>query len=86
VAPAKGTVTFSGWQGAYGNVIIINHGNSITTRHAHMEKALAKEGQVVNRGDVIGTIGNTGRSTGPHLHYEVRVGGVPVNPIRYILN
>ena len=86
VAPAKGTVTFSGWQGAYGNVIIINHGNSITTRYAHMEKALAKEGQVVNRGDVIGTIGNTGRSTGPHLHYEVRVGGVPVNPMRYILN
>ena len=86
VAPARGTVTFSGWQNAYGNSIIINHGNAITTRYAHMEKLLAKEGQVVNRGDVIGAIGNTGRSTGPHLHYEVRVGGVPVNPMRYILN
>lgn len=86
VSPARGTVTFSGWQGAYGNCIIINHGNAITTRYAHLEKSVIKEGQVVNRGDVIGTIGNTGRSTGPHLHYEVRVGGVPVNPMRYILN
>lgn len=85
-APAKGTVTFVGWQGAYGNCVIINHGNSITTRYAHLQKVLAKEGQTVNRGDIIATLGNSGRSTGPHLHYEVRIGGVPVNPMRYILN
>lgn len=86
IAPARGTVTFAGWQGAYGNCVIINHGNSLTTRYAHMEKILVKEGQSVNRGDLLGNIGNTGRSTGPHVHYEVRLGGVPVNPMRYILN
>jgi murein DD-endopeptidase MepM/ murein hydrolase activator NlpD len=86
VSPAKGTVTFVGWQGAYGNCVTINHGNAISTRYAHMEKTSVKEGQTVNRGDLIGTVGNTGRTTGPHLHYEVRIGGVPVNPMRYILN
>ena len=86
IAPARGTVTFAGWQGAYGNYITINHGNGISTHYAHMQRLVVKEGQVVNRGDLIGYIGNTGRSTGPHLHYEVRVGGVPVNPLRYILN
>lgn len=86
MAPARGTVTFTGRQGAYGNSIIINHGNSVTTRYAHLQRAVVKEGQVVNRGDLIGYMGNSGRSTGPHLHYEVRVGGVPVNPMRYILN
>jgi murein DD-endopeptidase MepM/ murein hydrolase activator NlpD len=86
VAPAKGTIVSVGWQNAYGNCVVINHGNAIITRYAHMDKTTVKEGQVVNRGDLIGTIGNTGRSTGPHLHYEVRVGGVPVNPMRYILN
>lgn len=86
VASARGTVTFSGWQNAYGNCITIDHGNSITTRYAHLAKSVVKEGQAVNRGDMIGAVGNTGRSTGPHLHYEVRVGGVPVNPMRYILN
>ena len=86
VSPAKGTVISAGWQNAYGNCVVINHGNSITTRYAHMEKFVVKEGQEVSRGEVIGSIGNTGRSTGPHLHYEVRVGGIPVNPMRYILN
>ncbi|SBW03685.1 Peptidase M23 [uncultured delta proteobacterium] len=86
VTPARGTIVSVGWQNAYGNCVVINHGNAITTRYAHMEKTTVKEGQVVNRGDLIGTVGNTGRSTGPHLHYEVRVGGVPVNPMRYILN
>ncbi|GHV54678.1 hypothetical protein FACS1894206_07970 [Deltaproteobacteria bacterium] len=86
VAPARGTVTSAGFQGAYGNCITISHGNAITTRYGHLEKITVKEGQVVNRGDLIGTIGNSGRSTGPHLHYEVRIGGVPVNPMRYILN
>lgn len=86
IAPARGVVTFSGWQGAYGNCITVNHGNAITTRYAHLQRSVVKEGQVVNRGELIGYLGNTGRSTGPHLHYEVRVGGVPVNPMRYILN
>lgn len=85
-SPAKGVVTFSGWDGGYGNCVVINHGNNISTRYAHMQNATVKLGQAVNRGDTIGTVGNTGRSTGPHLHYEVRVGGVCVNPLRYILN
>ena len=86
IAPAKGTVTFSGWDGAYGHCIVISHGNGIATRYAHLLRSVVKEGQVVSRGDLIGHIGSSGRTTGPHLHYEVRVGGVPVNPMRYILN
>ncbi len=86
MAPARGTVTFSGSDGAYGICITIDHGNNIVTRYAHLQRTLVKEGQQVQREEVIGTLGNTGRSTGPHLHYEVRLGGVPVNPMRYILN
>lgn len=85
-APAKGIVTFAGWDGGYGNCVVINHGNNISTRYAHMEQIFTKLGQTVTRGDTIGAIGNTGRSTGPHLHYEVRIGGVCVNPMKYILN
>ncbi|MCL1889897.1 MAG: M23 family metallopeptidase [Desulfovibrionaceae bacterium] len=85
-APAQGVVTFVGWDGGYGNCIVINHGNSISSRYGHLSNSLVKVGQAVNRGDVIGSVGNSGRSTGPHLHYEVRVGGVCVNPLRYILN
>lgn len=85
-APARGTVTFVGVDGGYGTCVMIDHGNSIVTRYAHLQKALVREGQYVQRGDVIAALGNTGRSTGPHLHYEVIVGGVPVNPMRYILN
>lgn len=85
-APARGVVTFAGTDGAYGTCILIDHGNNIVTRYAHLQKALVTPGQYVQRGDVIGALGNTGRSTGPHLHYEVRVGGVTVNPMRYILN
>lgn len=85
-APAKGTVTFSGWHGAYGNSIVINHGNGITTRYAHMQKSSLKKGETVSRGDLIGYVGNTGRTTGAHLHYEVMINGVCVNPMQYILN
>lgn len=85
-APAQGIVTFAGWDGGYGNCVVINHGNNISTRYGHLQQIFAKLGQAVSRGDVIGSIGSTGRSTGPHLHYEVRVGGVSVNPLRYILN
>lgn len=86
IAPARGTVTFAGMDGSYGLCLMIDHGSNIVTRYAHLQRALVKEGQYVQRGDVVAALGNTGRSTGPHLHYEVIVGGVPVNPMRYILN
>ncbi len=86
IAPANGLVIFTGRKGGFGNLIIIDHGHGITTRYGHLSKILVKMGQHVKRGEKIGEIGNTGRSTGPHLHYEVRLNGVPVNPRRYILN
>jgi len=67
----------------YGNLIIIDHGFSYTTRYAHLSKIFVKPGQKVKRGDVIGLVGNTGKSVGPHLHYEVRKNNKPVNPINY---
>ncbi len=85
VAPADGTVILSRPDGAYGNSVEINHGGGIITKYAHMQRATVKEGDWVKRGQVLGHIGMTGRTTGPHLHYEVRVNGVPVNPMRYIL-
>ncbi len=85
-APADGTVTFAGRDGAYGKSLVINHGRGVTTRYAHMHKFLAEINQKVTRGELIGYVGNTGRSTGPHLHYEVHLNNVPVNPMRYILN
>lgn len=86
IAPAEGVVTYVGRKGGFGKLIVINHGYGITTRYAHLSKALIKTGQKVKRGETIANVGNTGRSTGPHLHYEVRVGGVPVNPKNYLLN
>lgn len=86
IAPAKGVVTFAGWDNAYGNAILIDHGNNVVTRYAHLQSVNVTVGKQVQRGEVIGAMGNTGRSTGPHLHYEVQVAGVPVNPMRYILN
>jgi murein DD-endopeptidase MepM/ murein hydrolase activator NlpD len=86
MAPAKGSVSFIGRDGAYGNTVHINHGAGITTRYAHLHRFAVKEGQLVRRGTVIGYVGNTGRSTGPHLHYEVMINGVNVNPMNYILN
>ncbi len=86
IAPANGLVVFAGRKGGFGNLIILDHGHGITTRYGHLSKILVKVGQHVKRGEKIAEIGNTGRSTGPHLHYEVRLNGVPVNPRRYILN
>lgn len=86
IATARGTVTMSGFDGAYGISIEIDHGGGIVTKYAHMQRSLVKQGQWVKRGEVIGNVGMTGRTTGPHLHYEVRLSGVPVNPMRYILN
>jgi len=83
-ASANGVVMFTGVQSGYGNLITINHGYGITTNYAHLNNILVREGDVVKRGDKIGTIGVTGRTTGPHLHYEVRINGVPMDPKTYI--
>jgi murein DD-endopeptidase MepM/ murein hydrolase activator NlpD len=85
-APADGIVVFVGTKGGYGNAIILDHGFGIVTRYAHLDGANVKPGQRMHRGDVIGFVGNTGRSTAPHLHYEVEVRGQAQNPITYILD
>jgi murein DD-endopeptidase MepM/ murein hydrolase activator NlpD len=79
-AAAAGRVSFAGVHQGYGNCIEIDHGNGLMTRYAHMSRFAAQIGQTVAAGDVIGAIGNTGRSTGPHLHFEVRINDRPVNP------
>jgi murein DD-endopeptidase MepM/ murein hydrolase activator NlpD len=86
LAPADGIVTFVGWDHGYGKSILISHGHGIVTRYAHLQKALVKKNMRVERGDTIALVGSTGRSTGPHLHYEVHLNGMAVNPLRYILN
>ena len=83
-ATALGRVIHAGPMGGYGNAVDIDHGNGIVTRYGHMAEVLASEGQEVKAGDVIGRVGSTGRSTGPHLHYEVRVDGEPVDPERFL--
>ena len=84
-SPSDGTVVFAGLEGGYGNVIVIDHGYGIKTRYGHLAKILVKAGDKVKRGAQIAAVGNTGRSTGPHLHYEVRVNGIPQNPRKFIL-
>lgn len=86
VAPAAGTVSSVGRDGAYGNTVNIRHGSGIITKYAHLQRYVVKDGQAVRRGTIIGYVGSTGRSTGPHLHYEVLLNGVNVNPLRYILD
>jgi murein DD-endopeptidase MepM/ murein hydrolase activator NlpD len=85
VATAAGTVTRSGWDGSYGNVVEISHIEGFTTRYAHLSKRLVNEGQKVQRGDVIAQLGNTGRSTGPHLHYEVMRHDRVLNPMQMLV-
>ena len=82
-ATGNGTVAFSGWKQGYGNCVIINHGFNYRTLYAHMNKFVTRNGASVKRGEVIGFVGNTGKSTGPHLHYEVHYKGQAVNPINY---
>ncbi|MBP7965142.1 MAG: M23 family metallopeptidase [Paludibacteraceae bacterium] len=79
----NGLVVQAGWQQGYGNAVKINHGFGYETLYGHMHKVNVRKGQRVNRGDAIGKVGNTGKSTGPHLHYEVRYQGKPVNPQNY---
>ena len=86
IAPADGTVKFIGRRGLLGKTITIDHGHGMVTRYGHLKTYLKKRGETVKRGDIIAEMGNTGRSTGPHLHYEVHLNGVPVNPIKYIIN
>ena len=86
VAPAHGIISSIGFNYGYGKILTINHANGITTRYAHLSKVLVKKGQHIDRGQKIALVGKTGRTTGPHLHYEVHLNGVPMNPRRYILN
>ena len=82
-ATADGRVATASWQGLYGNLIEIDHGFNYLTRYAHLSRIEVQPGQEVHRGDLIGRVGNTGKSTGPHLHYEVRHRGAPQNPVNY---
>ena len=86
VASADGIVLFSKWDRGYGKAVSIRHGYGLMTKYAHMQKSLVKKGQYVKRGEIVGLVGNSGKTTGSHLHYEVRLNEVPVNPLRYILN
>ena len=84
LAPAQGAVILAARDGAYGNSVEINHGGGIVTKYGHMQRWAVQPGQWVKRGEIIGYIGMSGRTTGPHLHYEVRLNGVPANPMRSI--
>ena len=82
-ATGNGRIILAGWKQGYGNCVIIDHGYGYKTLYGHMEKILVREGQKVNRGEVIGLVGSTGKSTGPHLHYEVHINDKPDNPAKY---
>ncbi|MFN6059296.1 MAG: M23 family metallopeptidase, partial [Burkholderiales bacterium] len=84
VATAKGTVTRSGWDFGYGNVIEVQHAEGFSTRYAHLSKRIAQVGDVVERGGVLGEVGSTGRSTGPHLHYDVFSRDRVINPVQVL--
>ncbi|MFN4219300.1 MAG: murein hydrolase activator EnvC family protein [bacterium] len=83
-AAADGVVIFAGWYYGYGNTIIIDHGSGISTLYAHCSSISVYKGQVVSKGQVIGRVGSTGNSTGPHLHFEIQINGQPVNPLNYL--
>lgn len=86
VAPADGIVTFSGKKPGFGHFVQVDHGYGLETVYAHNSQNHVRKGQVLKRGDLVGMVGNTGFSTGPHLHYEVRINGTPVDPLYYILD
>ena len=85
VSGASGKVSFVGWQNGYGQLIVIDHGGGLTTRYGHLSHIDVELGQILSRGQFIGRVGSTGRSTGPHLHYEVRINDQAVNPLQYLL-
>ncbi len=85
VAGASGSVSFVGWQNGYGQLVIVDHGGGLTTRYGHLSHIDVELGQIVSRAQLLGKVGSTGRSTGPHLHYEVRINDQPVNPLQYLL-
>ncbi len=84
VAAASGTVSYSGWRGSYGNLLIINHSNGVQTYYGHCSKLYVSVGQSVSQGQTVCAVGSTGNSTGPHLHFEVRLNGVAYNPQNYV--
>ncbi len=83
-ATADGIVTFAGWSNGYGQLVVVDHGGGYETYYAHLSRFGVVDGQEVRRGDQVGAVGSTGRVTAPHLHYEVRIGGAPVNPHTYL--
>ena len=85
VAGASGRVTFVGWQNGYGQLVVVDHGGGLTTRYGHLSQIDVELDQTVQRAQLLGKVGSTGRSTGPHLHYEVRINDQPVNPRQYLL-
>lgn len=85
ISGASGRVTFVGWQNGYGQLVVVDHGGGLTTRYAHLSQIDVDLDQAVERGQLLGKVGSTGRSTGPHLHYEVRINDQPVNPLPYLL-
>lgn len=85
-ATADGVVTYAAYDETYGKLVSIDHGYGITTRFGHNSQIYVQVGQKVNRWDVVAAVGSTGRSTGPHCHYEVRLNNVPINPLNYILD
>ncbi|HEU4869232.1 MAG TPA: peptidoglycan DD-metalloendopeptidase family protein [Pyrinomonadaceae bacterium] len=84
VSGAAGKVSFVGWQNGYGQLVIVDHGGGLTTRYGHLSHIDVALDQTVSRGQLLGKVGSTGRSTGPHLHYEVRINNQPVDPKRYL--
>lgn len=86
IATADGVVAIAGWLRGYGQVVYVDHGNGISTRYGHLSRIDVVPGQTIKRGDPLGLVGSTGRSTGPHLHYEVRLDGQATNPIPYLPN
>jgi murein DD-endopeptidase MepM/ murein hydrolase activator NlpD len=84
-SPSDGTVVFTRTEGGYGKVLVVDHGYGVKTRYGHLSEIHVRLGDRIKRGDKVASVGNTGRSTGPHLHYEVRVNGIPENPRKFIL-
>jgi murein DD-endopeptidase MepM/ murein hydrolase activator NlpD len=84
-AAGPGTVAYAGWEGGYGNLVVIDHGGGITTAYGHNSRLAVKVGETVDRGEIISYVGSTGHSTGPHIHFEVRVNGEPTDPVAYLV-